>query len=68
MFGSCLGWKVPWPLLATRVVKFRFISLHMYGAEQYYQTDANLIFNKKGKSCTSYINNIIFGINGSMRV
>ena len=28
MFGSCLGWKVPWLLFATRVVKFRFTSLY----------------------------------------
>ena len=28
MFGSCLGWKVPWPLFAARVVKFRFTSLY----------------------------------------
>ena len=28
MFSSRLEWKVPWPLLATRVVKFRFISLY----------------------------------------
>ena len=54
MFTSHMGWKVPWLLLAARVVKFRFVSLHMYGAEQYYLTDMNLIFNEKGKSCTGY--------------
>ena len=38
MFGFSLGWKVPWQLLSTRVVKFRFISLHVSGAEWYYLT------------------------------
>ena len=51
MFGSRLGWKVLWLLLATRVVKFRFVSLHMYGAKRYYLTaDTNLISEEKGKT------------------
>ena len=51
MFSSHLRWKVPWLLLAARVVKFKFISLHVYGAEQYYLTaDMNLIFYEKGKT------------------
>ena len=47
MFSSHLGWKVPWPLLAARVVKFRFISLQVLSNIDYWREPS---FRWKGQN------------------